>query len=293
MSNVVNLETVVASHEVAFPECDIKVETSTAINKPGKIISIKPKDSNIGAILYWERIRPQLEDNGGDMTSVIQTARRGINQTPTNFDAEWITDYENVKNNLVVCVCSSATNNLVDMPHHVIAGDLCEYYRIVVKDFICSPDSEASIRISNKLLVTWGISEEQLRDDAIKSSQILHPICIENMADAFAKILGYAPMEADVPLWVASNCSRLNGASVVAYPGFFEEVRKIVGNSCYLMPASVHEVILAPPTAITPDVNFMTQMVREINAVEVKPKDRLSDNVFYVDIDKETITLAI
>jgi hypothetical protein len=40
------------------------------------------------------------------------------------------------------------------------------------------------------------------------------------------------------------------------------------------------------------DVGFMAEMVREINKTEVAPEDRLSNNVFFVDINEKTIKLA-
>ncbi len=102
----------------------------------------------------------------------------------------------------------------------------------------------------------------------------------------------HIPEGIDIPVWVFSNDRNMYGASVIGYPDFFEEVRKTVGGSCYLLPSSVNEIILATFSEIYPSVRHMTETVRRNNVTAIPPQEKLSDNVFYVDVDKKTITVA-
>ena len=43
-----------------------------------------------------------------------------------------------------------------------------------------------------------------------------------------------------------TNRSRLNGASVILYPGLLQKVRVLFGKDYYIIPSSVDEVIIVP-----------------------------------------------
>jgi hypothetical protein len=98
------IETVVDSLKKEFPHCEVSINSSEAINKPGQIITVKPKDKNIGATLYWNQIKPQIEKEG-NIQAVIDMVRKGIENVPASYNAEWIQDYEYVRNKLVICIC--------------------------------------------------------------------------------------------------------------------------------------------------------------------------------------------
>ena len=51
----------------------------------------------------------------------------------------------------------------------------------------------------------------------------------------------------------------------------------------YILPSSIHELIIIPDDGRTNDKDYMKQMVRDINRSELKPEEVLSDNVFYFD----------
>ena len=283
------IEKVVKSLRSAFPHCEVSIDSSEAINKPGQSITVKPKDKNIGATLYWNQIKPQIEKEG-NIQAVIDMVRKGIENVPASYNVEWIQDYEHIRNKLVICICSSETNNLENTPYHKVAGDLVEYYRILVDDF--SDSGEATITVKDNLLKMWGKNAEQIREDALKSTQDIRPFVLHSIMDEFKEILGYTQEVDECPLWVATNVKKIYGAAVIAYPKFFDDVREKIGSNCYLLPSSTHEVLLAPATKMVQDVGFMAEMVREINKTEVAPEDRLSNNVFFVDINENTIKLA-
>ena len=47
-------------------------------------------------------------------------------------------------------------------------------------------------------------------------------------------------------MYVLTNRSRLNGASVILYPGLLEKVRKVLRKDYYIIPFSTEEVIVVP-----------------------------------------------
>ncbi len=294
MANI-NIENFVNILKDAFPECEIRTEISKKINCPGHTIIMSIPEKKVSPAIYWESVRAVLEENGGDIPSVIENIRKSIEEAPPSYD--WIADYEFVKDKIFVFVCSSQSNNMECYLHRTIAGDICEYYRIIGDDSLSGrKETYASIPIQRSFLEMWGITEDQLREDALRNSQEQRPFRIKTMWDAFKEMLdlddGDEVPDTIPPMWTVSNKQQLHGASVITYSNFFEEVRENVRDNCYLLPATIHEVLLVPAGKVEHNIEAMTNMVREINAFEVQPQDKLSDNVYFVDIENESIYCA-
>ena len=76
-------------------------------------------------------------------------------------------------------------------------------------------------------------------------------------------------------MYVATNEQCSLGAAVMRYPDFREKVRGMIRGDFYILPSSIHEVILVPER--------MQEMVKEINQTGVAPEEVLSDSVYYFD----------
>ena len=82
-----------------------------------------------------------------------------------------ITDYDLIKDYLFIRVCNLEQNELKDMPHTAI-GDLAITYHIIIK----SSDTQiCSAKITNNLLNAYGITLDQLHEDARISSPKMIP----------------------------------------------------------------------------------------------------------------------
>ena len=51
----------------------------------------------------------------------------------------------------------------------------------------------------------------------------------------------------------------------------------------YILPSSVHEVIVLPASKKNNEAVNLVQMVKEINVTEVAPEEKLSDEVYFFD----------
>ena len=63
--------------------------------------------------------------------------------------------------------------------------------------------------------------------------------------------------------------------------GFLERVFAKIG-SFYVLPSSVHEVLILPDDG-EPKARDLNEMIRTINENEVLPQDRLSDIAYHFD----------
>lgn len=125
-----------------------------------------------------------------------------------------------------------------------------------------------SVVITNKHLESLEITKEELCDRAISN--------IQGKAD-FVSMGSMFGVE-DSPLYIITNSARTYGASMILDKGVVERLKEI--GEVFIIPSSIHEVILVPASDDKNDVKFLIDMIKMINATEVQPEDFLSDNLF-------------
>ena len=78
---------------------------------------------------------------------------------------------------------------------------------------------------------------------------------------------------------VLSNTRRIEGAVCILYPGVLESLAREEGHDLYILPSSIHEVILLPDTG-APSAEELKRMVREVNDTQVAPEEVLSYSLY-------------
>lgn len=97
----------------------------------------------------------------------------------------------------------------------------------------------------------------------------------EAFADEFLGEIGMASLG----MYVLTNQTGINGASVILYDGLLKGFAEKVKSDLIILPSSCHEVI-AIPYKEDMDVIELENMVRHINGTEVPMVDVLSDGVY-------------
>lgn len=112
------------------------------------------------------------------------------------------------------------------------------------------------------------------------------------MAEVLNEMVGMeiVPPEED-GMWVASIAGGMNGAGVIAYPDFMDRAAEKLGGDFFLLPSSVHEVLLIPDHGQM-TAQELSEMVASVNASDVQPSDRLSDVAYHYDADERTFETA-
>ena len=91
-------------------------------------------------------------------------------------------------------------------------------------------------------------------------------------------------------MYVLTNQSKTNGAGVLVQDGVLEKVGGMIGSDFYVLPSSIHEVLIVPDNG-NMRLAELEDMVREVNATQVAPEDLLSDKVQYYDLETKTLGL--
>lgn len=125
-----------------------------------------------------------------------------------------------------------------------------------------------SIVITDKHLEHLGVTKEELNDSAINNIQ--GKAKVAPMSEMFG---------AESPLFIVTNDELKYGASMILDKEIAKMLKESVGEA-FIIPSSIHEVILCPASDDENDVKYLIDMIKSINATEVQPEDFLSDNLF-------------
>lgn len=259
-------------------------------------LSIQPNDSPMAATLNLDTVYNQMVDQEKSFQEVADdliTHAADIIVDMPKIDVNDITNYDQMKNTLVVQVIPTDRNAemLADIPHKNIE-DMSLVYRMQIDQ---NENGTSSVLITNAMLENYGVTVDQLHQDAMDAAVINNPATFRSMQEVLSDLMGMPadlmpPMDGP-QMYVASVENSLNGAGVIAYPDFMNQVAEQVGGDFFVLPSSVHEVLVVPDDGSI-DRHDLESMVREVNASEVLPKDQLSDNVYHYDSQDQVFELA-
>ena len=89
-------------------------------------------------------------------------------------------------------------------------------------------------------------------------------------------------------MYVLTNTSGSLGAAALFYPDVKEKAAELLGSDYYILPSSVHEVILVPDSAGI-NAKELCDMVKQANRTVVEEQDILSDNVYHYSKDERRL----
>lgn len=245
-------------------------------------ITVTPENGRMGVSLdlmpYFD-----LVEGGADYADVLDhitgKLETEMSQMP-EVRSERLSDYSAMKENLVMQIVGQAGNEemLSNVPHKEME-DMAVVYRFDMGE---SHMGSMSVLITNSMMENYGITAEQLHQDALEAAPQNRPPVIKGMGEVLAEMMGGPVPDTSDFLYVATTPDKVQGAAVIAYPGFMEDAAQKLGGDFAVLPSSVHEVLLVPDDGKT-DMSAFKQMVSQINSSEVLPEDRLTDNAYHYD----------
>ncbi|MCR4657396.1 MAG: DUF5688 family protein [Lachnospiraceae bacterium] len=142
-------------------------------------------------------------------------------------------------------------------------------------------DSMASLQVTKQVLKLSGITPEELKENSICNIEKRKQI--KTMGEML-KEMGYEEAVADSSqMLVISTENRHYGAALLLCPNVLREVYCMLG-SFITLPSSIHELICIPDDENV-EFDYLTDMVRQINADIVEPSERLSNNIYIFEND--------
>ena len=272
-------------------EVNVSVHEVNKLNESYEAITVTPEGSNIGVNIGIDKFYDAL-DNGRSYDEVVDKAveviNNGINQRP-DIDVATLTDYGIMKEKLAMEVVSAEANKemLETVPHQDIE-DMAVVYRFVLSS---DDDGRASILVTNQMIESMGVTPEQLHVDALENAPHIKPAEIKGMSEVMAEMMGveqaemmgiYPVAPEDEQIFVATVPDKIHGAGVLAYQDFMDQAAERAGGDFFILPSSIHEILIVPDNGKM-GLMELEAMVREVNATQVAPADKLTDSVYHYD----------
>ena len=256
---------------------------------------VKEKDSHIGVNVNLNRLYDQYKADKITLSEAISraadVAENGLKDTP-QYDANSLTDYSQMKDKLSMEVVSAEKNAemLGTIPHEEME-DMAVVYRLILGE---NESGRGTVLVTNNLMEHFGITKEQLHTDAMENAPEIRPAEVRGMTEIMNEMMsGFGPEMsiADEQMFVASVPDKINGAGVIAYPNFMEEAAQKLGGDFYILPSSIHEVLLVRDNGQT-SAEELEQMVKEVNSTQVSPDEQLTDHVYHYDAKEHVFEMA-
>ena len=141
--------------------------------------------------------------------------------------------------------------------------------------------------ITNYMMELWNLNIDELHRQAVENMDPINNFVLQKLSDLL-----------EIPdrtgMFVLTNKHKMNGATMIMFDEVRQKVGKYVGGDYYILPSSVHEVIIIPKR-YTSDISYLTYMIRSANRDEriVRPDDFLSDNLYEYNMYTRKLSLSI
>ena len=278
------LETAKDQIQKALPDAEVDIRRINKLQGESYVgISVQPEGAAAAATFNVNPAYEQYRANETNERTIIDGIVTDVKRTASSFPAfelSDIMDYEKVKDHLMMQVVPAERNQdmLADIPHRTVE-DIAVVYRIELPDH---PERSATTLVTNRLLEQYGITSEQLHEDALSAQTKNHPPVFRNMSDMMAEMSGGMMDLTESPIWVATVKGGQYGAAVIQIPEFMEKTAEQLGGDFFILPSSVHECLFILDDG-SYDRKELEDMVQNVNATEASEAEFLSDSVYHYD----------
>lgn len=276
-------------------EADVKLQTVQKVN--GVIlhgITVMQEGKSIVPTLYLEHYFDEY-NAGVPLYDVVQQFvleydKAGIYD---DFDISFFEFYEKVKPHLGYKLINYEMNRslLKEIPHKRYLDLAIVCFCNIVDDRI----GKGTILIRNEHLDIWKIDKDTLIRDSLVNMHTLFPADVINMADLLRELYDDPArlICGKLPMYVLTTRARMFGAAAILYSGQLEAIAREVEDDFYLLPSSIHEIIILPKKYAIEE-EYLSKMVDEINHEQLDTEEILSEHAYlYSNLTKEIISLPL
>ncbi len=270
----------------------VAVRIHTAEKNNGTIrrgLTLTEQDINISPTIYLEEYYRQFQ-NGGSLEHITSDILRLYNEV--RFQKSWgeekLYDYSQVKEKVIYRLVNYESNEkmLRNVPY-IVYLDLAIVFCVLLE---VTKYGTATMAIRNDHLDLWGVEKEELYRQASENTSKFLPddfssmsAVIEELTEESEAHISFEDKEEE--MYVLSNRIHSYGAAAILYSGRMEGIGMYLKSNYYVLPSSVHEVIVVPEKAAV-EKEDLSAMVAEINRTQVEAEEVLSDHAYYYDRKK-------
>ena len=234
----------------------VAVRIHTAEKNNGTIrrgLTLTEQDINISPTIYLEEYYRQFQ-NGGSLEHITSDILRLYNEV--RFQKSWgeekLYDYSQVKEKVIYRLVNYESNEkmLRNVPY-IVYLDLAIVFCVLLE---VTKYGTATMAIRNDHLDLWGVEKEELYRQASENTSRFLPddfssmsAVIEELTEESEAHISFEDKEEE--MYVLSNRIHSYGAAAILYSGRMEGIGMYLKSNYYVLPSSVHEVIVVPEKA--------------------------------------------
>ena len=260
---------------------------------------ISSKGETVVPTIYLERFLEAYE-SGMPFKEVVNRVLSAYRESSAGrIDMEFFKSFEDVRDRICYRLIGRKGNEeLLDGIPYIEFLDLaiCFYYSYHGEQL-----GDGTILIHNSHMEMWETCTAELFGLASRNTRKLFPWecrsldeVLREMADSGEGADMEDPVDAlctDLPMKVLTNSRKTHGAACILYPGVLDGVAQEIGSDFFILPSSIHEVILLPVTG-NEDHEKLKEMIREVNSTQVAPEEVLSDTLYRYDRADEMVVMV-
>jgi hypothetical protein len=258
-------------------------------------LSILKAGTNIAPTIYLKQFYDRFLD-GEELAELAReiVAIHARCQMEQPVDMSIFLDFQKAKHRIVFKLVNFERNKkLLTRIPHIIYMDLAIVFYYLFEEEVFQ---NATILITQEHIKMWGVETKALYEIAKVNTPSLLPASITGMCELLEQMIGKKPMEGLeeenlIPMYVLTNREKMNGAAVMMYPEVIKQFADKMEKNMYIIPSSIHEVILVPEHGM--EGAFLNAMVQEVNETQVDPKEVLADHAYFYDRARDRISCCV
>ena len=243
--------------------------------------------SNITPSIYLQGIYERCESLDEAVDTIIEIYESNVNP-PFDIDVNRITDKQFILDTVRIGIQKASAENLVKRPTEF---DGIEQYLYYGETATSSRSEGWSIRIQPELLKNAGVDEDELWK--VAEERTFSNIKLRTMFEVMSEMIGipsdemYLDALSDAQMYIISNDSGVKGAAAILNHDFLLNfAREHNYDKICILCSSIHECIIVPVSDMI-SIEDLDEMVKEVNATQVRPEEVLIDHALLVDFTGE------
>ena len=281
--------------EILGDEMVVELQEVTKVNLSLDGLTIRKRNESIAPTIYLNQYFNQFND-GRAMDDIVQDIIRVYkNNQPENimnvFKTEDFYDFDKMKEKIVLKVINTERNLdlLEQVPHLEMEG---LGLSVVFYVSLMTGEQSAGILIKNEHLKLWEKTVSDLLTVAEVNTNRMHAFTIKSMNEVLSGMFGFEEdlIPDDVPaLYVLTDENKTFGATQLYLKDKIREFAEKNNCDVYILPSSVHELLLLRADFPNLEPSYLKEMVCEVNATEVSDEDFLCDGAYKFELATDKI----
>ena len=281
--------------EILGDEMVVELQEVTKVNLSLDGLTIRKQGENIAPTIYLNQYFNQFND-GRAMDDIVRDIIKVYeNNQPENimngFKTEDFYDFDKMKEKIVLKVINTERNLdlLEQVPNLEMEG---LGLSVVFYVSLMTGEQSAGILIKNEHLKLWEKTVSDLLTVAEVNTNRMHAFTIKSMNEVLSGMFGFEEdlIPDDVPaLYVLTDKHNTFGASQLYLKDKIREFAEKNNCDVYILPSSVHELLLLRADFPNVEPEYLKEMVCEVNATEVSDEDFLCDGAYKFELATDKI----